>query len=152
MVIFTYLKIKGYKMNEATKAIIKATAPVLKEHGEAITSEMYKVLFSKYPETQALFKDASPDQHKKLAAAVYAYAANIDKLENLSKGIEQMATVHVKTKVQPEHYPMVGDALLQAIKTVLGDGATDEVMAAWEEAYGFLADVLIAKEKELYAL
>ncbi len=138
-------------MNEATKAIIKATAPVLKDHGEAITTEMYKVLFSKYPETQPLFKDASADQHKKLAAAVYTYAANINKLENLSKGIEQMAEVHVKTGVLPEHYPMVGDALLQAIKTVLGDTATDEIMAAWGEAYGFLADVLIAKEKELYA-
>ncbi|MEA1879978.1 MAG: globin domain-containing protein [Campylobacterota bacterium] len=138
-------------MNEATKAIIKSTAPVLKENGEAITTEMYKVLFSKYPETQTLFKDATPDQHKKLANAVYAYAANIDKLENLSKGIEQMATVHVKTNVRPEHYPMVGDALLQAIKTVLGEGATDEVMKAWEEAYGFLAEVLIAREKEMYA-
>jgi len=62
-----------------------------------------------------------------------------------------MATVHVKVGVLPEHYPMVGDALLQAIKTVLGDAATDEIMAAWGEAYGFLADVLIAKEKELYA-
>jgi len=138
-------------MNEATKAIIKSTAPVLKDHGDTITTEMYKVLFSKYPETQVLFKDASPEQYKKLANAVYAYAANIDKLENLSKGIEQMATVHVETKVKPEHYPMVGDALLQAIKTVLGEAATDEVMVAWEEAYGFLAEVLIAREKELYA-
>jgi nitric oxide dioxygenase len=138
-------------MNEATKAIIKSTAPLLKENGEAITTQMYKVLFSKYPETQVLFKDASPQQHKKLANAVYAYAANIDKLENLSKGIEQMAAVHVKTKVMPEHYPMVGDALLQAIKSVLGNRASDEVMSAWEEAYGFLADILIAREKELYA-
>ena len=138
-------------MNEATKAIIKTTAPVLKEHGEAITTEMYKVLFSKYPETQELFKESSADQHKKLANAVYAYAVNIDKLENLGKGIEQMAAVHVKTKVKPEHYPMVGDALLQAIKTVLGDAGTDEIMAAWGEAYGFLGDVLIAREKELYA-
>ncbi len=138
-------------MNDETKAIIKATAPILKQHGEAITTAMYKVLFEKYPQTQALFKDASADQHKKLANAVYAYAANIDQLENLGKGIEQMASVHVKTFVLPEHYPMVGDALLQAIKSVLGDGASDEVMAAWEEAYGFLATVLIAREKELYA-
>ncbi|HEY9190008.1 MAG TPA: globin domain-containing protein, partial [Sulfurovum sp.] len=130
-------------MNNETKAIIKSTAPVLKEHGEAITTEMYKVLFEKYPQTKELFKDAAPDQYKKLASAVYAYAANIDQLENLGKGIEQMATVHVNTNVLPEHYPMVGDALLQAIKNVLGDAATDEVMAAWEEAFGFLANVLI---------
>ena len=138
-------------MNETTREIIKSTAPVLKQHGEAITTAMYKVLFSKYPQTQELFKDASKDQHKKLANAVYAYAENIDKLENLGKGIEKMASVHVKTNVKPEHYPMVGDALLQAIKTVLGDGATDEVMKAWEEAYGFLAHVLIDREEKMYA-
>jgi len=138
-------------MTNETKAIIKATAPVLKEHGEAITTAMYKVLFEKYPQTQELFKNAAPDQYKKLANAVYAYAANIDQLENLGKGIEQMAMAHVKTQVLPEHYPMVADALLQAIKTVLGDAATDEVMAAWEEAYGFLAQVLINREKELYS-
>lgn len=137
-------------MNNETKAVIKATAPVIKEHGEAITTEMYKILFEKYPQTQALFKNAAPDQYKKLANAVYAYAANIDQLENLGKGIEQMAEAHVKTQVLPEHYPMVADALLQAIKNVLGDAATDEVMAAWEEAYGFLAEVLINREKELY--
>ena len=138
-------------MNNETKAIIKATAPILKQHGEAITTAMYKVLFEKYPQTQELFKDASADQHKKLANAVYAYAANIDHLENLTKGIEQMASVHVKTHVLPEHYPMVGDALLQAIKSVLGDGASDEIMAAWEEAYGFLATVLMTRERELYS-
>jgi len=138
-------------MTEETKAIIKATAPILKEKGEEITSAMYPILFEKYPEVEKLFENATPEQHKKLASAVYAYASNIDKLENLSKGIETMALAHVKTRVKPEHYPMVGDALLSAIKHVLGDGATTEVMDAWAEAYGFLADVLIAREKELYA-
>lgn len=138
-------------MNEETKAIIKSTAPVLKEHGEAITKEMYKIMFTKHPEVQELFKDQAVDQHKKLANAVYAYAANIDQLDKLSKGIETIVNVHVKTKVQPEHYPIVGASLLEAIKNVLGDAATDDIMNAWAEAYQFLADVLIAKEAEVYA-
>ena len=138
-------------MNEATKAIIKSTAPVLKEHGEAITQTMYKHLFSAHPEAKELFKDAAPDQYKKLANAVYAYAANIDNLGALTKGIETMVSAHVKTNVQPMHYPWVGEAILKAIKDVLGDAATEEVLAAWGEAFFFLADVLIAKEKEAYA-
>ncbi len=138
-------------MTEETKAIIKSTAPVLKEHGEAITQEMYKIMFNNHPEIQGLFKDQAPDQHKKLANAVYAYAANIDQLDKLGKGIETMVNAHVKTNVQPEHYPIVGASLLQAIKNVLGDAATDEIINAWAEAYQFLAEVLIAKEKEAYA-
>jgi hemoglobin-like flavoprotein len=35
----------------------------------------------------------------------------------------------------------VGQSLLRAIKEVLGDAATDDIMNAWAEAYGFLADI-----------
>ncbi len=138
-------------MNENTKAIIKATAPVLKEKGEEITTAMYKTLFERNPELKELFKDAEPDQYKKLAQAVYAYAANIDNLVVLGKGIETMAQAHVKTSIKPEHYPLVGGALLSAIEEVLGEAASADIMSAWKEAYFFLADVLIAREKELYA-
>ena len=138
-------------MNETTQAIIKSTAPVIKEHGEAITTAMYKIMFAKYPEAKELFKDAKPDQYKKLAAMVYAYAANIDKLDNLQKGIDKVAHIHVKVNILPKHYPWVGESLLGAIKEVLGDAATPEIMDAWEEAYGFLAKVFIERETAIYA-
>ncbi|PHS56181.1 MAG: hypothetical protein COB17_09870 [Sulfurimonas sp.] len=137
-------------MNENTKAIIKATAPIIKKHGEEITTVMYKFLFLNHPEAKDLFKNAQADQYKKLANMVYAYAENIDKLEVLGKGIEKVAHLHVNTKIEPKHYPWVGESLLLAIKEVLGDGATPEVMDAWKEAYFFLADVFINKEKEIY--
>jgi nitric oxide dioxygenase len=138
-------------MNENTKAIIKSTAPVLKEKGEEITTAMYKILFERNPELKELFKDAEPDQYKKLAQAVYAYAANIDNLGALGKGIETIAQAHVKTKIKPEHYPLVGGALLSAIEEVLGEAASVDIMNAWKEAYFFLADVLIKREEQLYA-
>jgi len=139
-------------MTQTSKTIVKSTAPLLKKKGEEITKTMYPILFSKYPEVEVLFKDAEPNQHKKLASAVYAYASNIDRLEQLSAGIAVMVKAHIKTNVQPEHYPMVGDALLTAIKEVLGeDVATPEVIDAWAEAYQFLADILIAEEAKEYA-
>jgi nitric oxide dioxygenase len=138
-------------LSQETIEIIKATAKPVAENAEAITERMYEILFEHYPETQALFKDASPDQHKKLAAAVGAYAANIEKLELLGGAIEKMAQSHVRAGVRPEHYPVVGVSLLTAVKEVLGDAATDEVLSAWKEAYFFLGDLLIARETALYA-
>jgi len=138
-------------LSEKTIEICKATAPVIAEHGEAITTRMYEILFENYPETKALFGDAPEEQHKILAGAIAAYAANIDNLDVLGKAVEGMAKRHVKTNVKPEHYPMVGVSLLQAIKDVLGDAATEDVIDAWKEAYFFLGDILIAREKELYA-
>jgi len=138
-------------LSEKTIKICKATAPVLAEYGEAITTKMYEILFSNYPQTRELFGEAPEDQHKKLAGAIVAYAANIDNLKVLEKAVEGMAQRHVKTKVQPEHYPMVGVSLLTAIKDVLGDAATDDIIEAWKEAYFLLGDILIAREKALYA-
>ena len=139
------------ELSPKTIEIVKATASVVAEHSEAITARMYEILFEKYPETQKLFDNAASDQHKKLAAAVSAYAANIDNLAVLSKAVEKMATTHVSAKVKPEHYPMVGVAILGAIKDVLGEAATQDILDAWKEAYFFLGDILNAREKELYA-
>ncbi|HHD81603.1 MAG TPA: hypothetical protein ENK82_03460 [Campylobacterales bacterium] len=138
-------------MNEETKAIIKSTAPIIKEHGEAITTAMYKRMFEKYPEAKELFKNAEPDQYKKLANMVYAYAANIDNLDALQSGIDKVAHIHVNVNILPEHYPWVGESLIGAIKEVLGEAATPEILNAWEEAYDFLAKVFIAREEEIYA-
>jgi len=137
-------------LSPQTVKIVKSTAAAISANGEAITTRMYEILFANYPETEILFQNATSDQHKKLAGAVAAYAANIDNLEILSKAVEKMAQTHVNTMVKPEHYPMVGVSLLEAVRDVLGDAATDEVIEAWKEAYFFLADVLIAREKELY--
>lgn len=138
-------------LSEKTIKVCKLTAPVLAKHSEAVTSRLYEKLFENYPETKELFGGAPGDQHKKLAGAIVAYANNIDHLEVLDKAVEGIAQRHVKTNVQPEHYPMVGASLLQAIKDVFGDAANDDVIEAWEEAYFFLGDILITKEKELYA-
>jgi len=138
-------------MNEKVKEIVKSTAPLLKDRGEQITTVMYETLFSKYPDAKELFKNAAPDQYIKLANMVYAYASNIDKLDNLEKGIEKVAKIHVGVNILPEHYPWVGESLLVAIKDVLGEAATDEIMDAWEQAYEFLSAIFIEKEQELYA-
>jgi len=42
-------------MNETTKAIVKSTAPLLKDKGEQITTVMYKHLFTNHPEAKELF-------------------------------------------------------------------------------------------------
>lgn len=44
----------------------------------------------------------------------------------------------------------MGECLLQAMKDVLGDAATPEVMKAWTEAYQALAEIFIHREQEIY--
>lgn len=76
-------------------------------------------------------------------------ASGIDEA-GLSGLVDAFAQKHVGLQILPEHYPHVAEALLGAIKTVLGDAATDDILAAWEEAYWFLANILIAREGRIY--
>jgi nitric oxide dioxygenase len=140
-------------LSPETIAIVKATAPALQQHGVAITTRMYERLFVD-PAIKALFDQAaqaSGEQPKRLAAAILAFAQNVDKLDVLTSAIERIAARHVETHIKAEHYPAVANALLPAIRDVLGDAATDDVLNAWGEAYWFLADVLIGREAKMYA-
>jgi nitric oxide dioxygenase len=85
-----------------------------------------------------------------LALAILAYARNIDRLGALSGAVERIAQKHAGLLVLPEHYPHVAEALLAAIRDVLGAAATDAVLAAWGEAYWFLAELLIDREGAIY--
>lgn len=138
--------------NETIK-IIKSTAPVLEVHGATITTVFYKNMFLNHPELLNMFNQANQKQGKQqqaLANLVYAAAKNIDQLENVLKEVKLVANKHRGLGVKPEHYPIVGKYLLLAIKEVLGDAATDEIMNAWEETYGVIAQVFIDIEIEMY--
>src|SRR5215204_4461789 len=140
-------------LNDQTIAIVKVTAPVLEEHGETLTKHFYRRMFSKNPEVAPFFNPAhqtAGTQQRALAGAICAYAANIDNLEVLGGAVELIAQKHASLQIQAEHYPIVGENLLGSIREVLGDGATDEVIGAWGEAYGFLANILIGRENEIY--
>lgn len=136
-----------------TIALVKATVPALQTHGAEIVRTMYARMF-RNPAIRDLFNQShhsgDAPQQRALAMAILAYGANIDNLGALTAAVERIAQKHVGLQILPEHYPYVAEALLGAIKEVLGDAATDEILAAWGEAYWFLADILITREAALY--
>ncbi|HLZ66167.1 MAG TPA: NO-inducible flavohemoprotein [Aliidongia sp.] len=141
-------------LTESQREIIRATVPVLRLHGEQITEHFYRDLFAAHPALWNVFNPANQrpgGQARSLAASILAYAANIDQLDRLGGMVERIAHKHGSLEVQPEHYPIVGQHLLGAIRAVLGDAATDAVIDAWAAAYGMLAEIMIGREAQLYA-
>lgn len=139
-------------LDERTIAIVKSTAPVLAENGEVLTRHFYKRMFTHNPEVAPYFNQANQTgkQQRALAGAIVAYAANIDNLEVLGGAVELIAQKHTSLMIKPEHYPIVGENLLASIREVLGEAATDDIINAWAAAYGFLADILIGRERQIY--
>jgi nitric oxide dioxygenase len=141
-------------LSDRTIDIVKATIPALEKSGTRVTDRMYQILFQN-PEIRDLFNQShhgeTGSQSKALTAAIIAYGRNIDNLGVLASRVERITQKHVALNILPEHYHFVATALLGAIKDVMGDAATDEVLDAWGEAYWFLADLLMAREATIYS-
>ncbi len=140
-------------LDQTTRDLVRATAPVLKEHGVALTRHFYARMFQHNPELKQIFNQGHQQagaQQQALAMAVAAYAEHIDDPSVLGPVLVRIANKHVSLGIRAEHYPIVGKHLLASIKEVLGDAASDALIAAWAAAYGHLADALIAQEGSLY--
>ncbi|MBC1239036.1 MULTISPECIES: globin domain-containing protein [Nostoc] len=140
-------------ISQQTINIVKSTAPILKKNGQQITTRMYEIMFHNHPDIKKQFDmsaQANGSQPIKLATAIYGYASQIDRLSALTSMVETIAQRHVQTSVQPEQYLIVGESLLQAMREVLGAEATEEVIAAWTEAYQALSEVFINREHDIY--
>jgi nitric oxide dioxygenase len=138
-------------LSQKTIEIVKATVPVLQEHGTDITKYFYNMMFAEYPELLNIFNQTNQKkgrQPEALANAVYAAAANIENLAAIIPVVKQIAHKHRSLGIKAEHYPIVGSCLLRAIKEVLD--APQEVLDACGEAYGVIADVFIQIESEMY--
>jgi nitric oxide dioxygenase len=56
-----------------------------------------------------------------------------------------LAKRHVAYGAKPDHYPVVGAALLWTLEKGLGSAWTPEVASAWTAAYGTLSGFMISE-------
>ena len=140
-------------LDAKTMEIIKSTAPVLQKNSEAIGKRFYQLLFTNHPELLNVFNHSNQKrglQQRSLAHSVYVSGEHIDHLEDIKPLIMRIAHKHRALGIMPEQYPVVGENLIQAVKDVLGDGATDEIIQAWVKAYDYIANQFIEIEQKLY--
>lgn len=145
------------QLSPGSEAIVRATAGVVAEHAEEITSVFYPAMFAAHPELLRVFNRANQavgEQPKALAASVVAFAVQLidPDAPDFSPVMRRIAHKHVSLGIKAREYTIVGKHLMDAVGTVLGDAVTPEVRMAWEEVYWLFGTTLIAEEARLYAL
>ncbi|WP_028023440.1 NO-inducible flavohemoprotein [Enterovibrio calviensis] len=138
-------------LSPKTIEIVKSTAPLLAATGPTLTAHFYDRMFARHPELKDIFNMSNQftgAQREALFNAVHGYAANIDNLPALLPVVEKIAQKHVSFNITPEMYAIVGENLLATIDELFSPG--QEVLDAWAEAYGVLADVFVTREEEIY--
>ncbi|TOA21198.1 nitric oxide dioxygenase [Vibrio parahaemolyticus] len=138
-------------LNNQTIEIVKATAPLIVETGPKLTAHFYDRMFTHNPELKDIFNMSNQrngDQREALFNAICAYAANIENLPALLGAVEKIAHKHTSFLITKDQYQIVGKHLIATIDELFNPG--QEVLDAWAEAYGVLANVFIQREEQIY--
>jgi nitric oxide dioxygenase len=105
----------------------------------------YDRLFEVAPSVKAMFPADMAEQRKKLMATLAVVVNELSNLESILPAASALATRHVGYGARPEHYPVVGGALLWTLAKGLGEAWTPEVASAWTAAYGTLSAYMISE-------
>ncbi len=105
----------------------------------------YGRLFEVAPSVRAMFPDDMTEQRKKLMATLAVVVGGLTNLEAVLPAASALARRHVNYGAKPEHYPVVGGALLWTLEKGLGDAWTLDVAEAWTAAYATLSGYMISE-------
>ncbi|TMJ15389.1 MAG: hemin receptor [Alphaproteobacteria bacterium] len=105
----------------------------------------YDRLFAVAPQVKAMFPTDMTEQRKKLMATLAVVVDGLSNLASVLPAASALAIRHVSYGAKPEHYPVVGGALLWTLEKGLGEDWTHEVAAAWTAAYGTLSGYMISE-------
>ena len=105
----------------------------------------YNRLFEVAPSVKAMFPADMTEQRKKLMATLAVTVNGLGRLESVLPAASALAKRHVNYGARPEHYPVVGGALLWTLEKGLGEAWTPETAAAWTAAYATLSGYMISE-------
>jgi hemoglobin-like flavoprotein len=117
--------------------IFQAINPVL------VGDVFYTKLFMVAPKLRHMFSISKEEQSKKLIEMLNVIVGRLNRLDELTEDIRQLALRHAGYGVKAEHYNAVGMALLWTLEKGLGKDWTKDVESAWIACYTILADTMI---------
>lgn len=126
-----------------TKATVRRTWKLAKADSARLTKHFYGRLFEIAPQARGLFPEDLREQRRKLALSLDAVVTKLDDLNTVIVELTRLGERHAAYGAEPEHYPIVGEALVWALKEQLGQEWTPEVEQAWVEIYGIASSVMI---------
>jgi len=130
-------------MNAERKRLVQETWEAIARNHDGVAVAFYNRLFEIDPGARTLFaKTNMPAQRVKFVQMLGDIVRNLDLPKALIPTVSALGKRHVGYGVHDADYDRVREALFAAIAGELGDGFTDEVRDAWEEAYALTSAVM----------
>ena len=108
----------------------------------------YARLFELDPALRHLFRGDMREQGRKLMTMIAAVVQSLEHLDTLVPAVRQLGARHAGYGVTPDHYAVVGAALLWTLEKGLGPAFTPDVRDAWTSTYSLLANTMLEAQRE----
>ncbi|MEM8905288.1 MAG: globin family protein [Actinomycetota bacterium] len=131
-------------MTDRQIELVQTTFADVEPIADQAAALFYGRLFELAPGVRSLFADDMTEQGRKLMDTLGVAASGLTDLEALVPVVQGLGERHAGYGALPEHFPVVGEALLWTLGQGLGEAFTDEAEAAWTAAYGLLSEVMVA--------
>jgi hemoglobin-like flavoprotein len=130
-------------------SLIKKSWSIFRDIEPSVVADVfYTRLFLENPELRRMFPSSMDEQYKKLIEMLNIVVARLERVDELTGDIAAMARRHKDYGVRPEHYNMVGRALLWTLQRGLNGEWTQEVKSAWINCYATLSGTMISATRE----
>lgn len=129
-------------ITEEQKKLVTESFAMVEPIADQAAEIFYNKLFEYDPELRRLFRGDMKQQGKKLMSTLKVAVSSLNNLDKLVPVLQQLAVKHIDYGVKVDDYTPVGNALLYALKTGLGDAYTHDTRIAWTETYRLVATVM----------
>lgn len=130
-------------MTQDQIAMVKLSFEKLRPIAQVAGELFYANLFEIAPQARAMFRTPIPEQAGKLMYTLSYVVTHLHTPETILDDVRKLAVKHVQYGAQPEHYAIVGTALLKTLEQGLGNDWNEDLKAAWAEAFGMISDAMI---------
>jgi hemoglobin-like flavoprotein len=124
--------------------LLERSVALIKPQADEFVSNFYEILFNDSEEIKTLFMNTKMEQQKeKLWQSLEIIIENLRKPKLINVFAKGLGATHAKYGVLVEHYPIVANALIQALKAQMGLEWTPETEKAWIDAYKIIQSAMI---------
>jgi hemoglobin-like flavoprotein len=124
--------------------LLERTVALIKPKSDEFVSNFYEILFQESDQIQTLFMNTNMEQQKeKLWQSLEVIIENLRKPKLINVFAKGLGATHAKYGVLVEHYAIVANALIQALKAQMGLEWTPETEKAWVDAYKIIQTAMI---------
>jgi NAD(P)H-flavin reductase/hemoglobin-like flavoprotein len=128
--------------------LLKESWTLVEEQQDRVAGYFYARMFLTNPQLRELFPIQMDVQRARLLGAIVTAVQTLEDPDRFEEYLRALGRDHRKFHVGPEHYDVVGGALIDALRTFSGQQWSLEYEQAWRDAYTVIAKKMLAGADE----